>query len=92
MPVAQVEEALRMGLSDLQWSGVGVLDGVAGADSAVGACMHLLKWCAAGPWPDCALWSALVNFASGRKERDMASPPCMLISCGSSHISVANGS
>lgn len=92
VPVAQVEEALRAGLSDLQWSGVGVLDGVAGADSALGACMHLLKWCAAGLWPDCALRISPVNFASGCKERDMALPPCMLISRGSSQISVASGS
>lgn len=47
MPVSEAEAALQMGLADLQWSGVGVLDGLAGADDAVAACMHLLKWCAA---------------------------------------------
>jgi hypothetical protein len=51
VPVAEVESALKTGLADLQWSGVGVLDGIADADSAVAACMHLIKWCAAAGIP-----------------------------------------
>ena len=37
-----VEAALQAGLADLEWSGAGVLDGIAGADSAVGACLSLI--------------------------------------------------
>lgn len=44
VPVAEAETALQTGLADLQWSGVGELDGIAGANDAVAACIHLLKW------------------------------------------------
>lgn len=47
VPPRDLHKALDTALADLQWSGVGVLDGLASEATALRAMTHFLEWCEA---------------------------------------------